>query len=135
MVINKNIVFFAFIAMTVCVLIKLMTIDSLSYTKENWFYDHFFSMEVIRETPLVSQDYYITYSARDGNKPEANIIFFMGTADQSKLESYLIAKGFIPENIDANTIRWRSLSYSEYDVYLSVYPDKNEIIMAAITLD
>ncbi|GKW18411.1 hypothetical protein PEC302107_01400 [Pectobacterium araliae] len=122
-------------AMAICALIKLMTIDSLSYTKENWFYDHFFSMEVIREAPLVSQNYYITYSAHDGNKPETNIIFFMGTVDQLKLESYLIAKGFIPENIDANTIRWRSLSYSEYDVYLSVYPDKKEIIMAAVALD
>ncbi|KHN89350.1 hypothetical protein KKH3_38510 [Pectobacterium actinidiae] len=47
----------------------------------------------------------------------------------------MVAKGFIPENIDANTIRWRSLSYSEYDVYLSVYPDKKEIIMAAVALD
>lgn len=133
--INKKIVFFAVIMVAVCAILKLMTIDSLSYTKENWFYNQFFSMEVIKETPLVSPSYYIVYSARDGNKPETNIIFFMEATDPSKLEGYLIAKKFIPEHIDANTIRWRSRSYSEYDVYLSVYPDKKEIIMAAVALD
>ncbi|WP_235778049.1 hypothetical protein [Pectobacterium wasabiae] len=112
-----------------------MTIDSLSYKRENWFYDRFFSMEAIREAPLISQNYVITYSAHDGNKPETNILFFTGTSDRSELEKYLIVKRFVPEIIDANTVRWHSPDYSEYDVYLSVYPDKEEIIMAAISLD
>ncbi|WP_241771520.1 hypothetical protein [Pectobacterium peruviense] len=112
-----------------------MTIDSISYKRENWFYDCFFSMEVIREVPLVSQNYAITYSARDGNKPETNILFFTGASDRFELEKYLIAKRFVPEVIDVNTVRWHSPDYSEYDVYLSFYPDKEEIIMAAVSLD
>lgn len=132
---NKKITFFVSIVALLYFFLKLLTIDSVSYTKNNWFYDRFFSTELIRNAPLISQSYYISYSAHDGNKPETNVIFFTGTTDKSELESYLRAKKFTPEQIDINTIRWISPAYSGYDIYLSVYPDKKEVIMAAISLD
>ncbi|MCU5771154.1 hypothetical protein N5923_02430 [Erwiniaceae bacterium BAC15a-03b] len=95
--------------------LKLEFAGSASYTEQDWLKYEFYTPELLKKMPRISDDYNFDFANITG--PEALVfsVHFQGTTDSSEIQNYLRAKGYEPQktcSIEAEC--WRS--YKSNDV-------------------
>lgn len=116
-------------------IIRIFLIDSAKYTRSNWAYYALLTPEVIKKSPLISDNYSIHYDAQDGNKPEANVITFYNVNDAKQLREYLLSSNYKLEGMTEFGEEWRPQGRTGYVVYLNIYHAPDEVVMAVMGVD
>lgn len=116
-------------------IIRTFLIDSAKYTRSNWAYYALLTPEVIKNAPLISDNYSIHYEAQDGNKPEANVITFYNVNDSKQLRAYLFRNNYKLMGVTESGEEWRPQDSTGYVVYLNVYHAPDEVVMAVMGLN
>ncbi|MBT0461148.1 hypothetical protein [Morganella morganii] len=96
---SKLIIFPLFIFFLFVTVIFLFLRGNREYTKLNIVYYHLYTFDEIKEIPIISSDYKISYEPVDGNSGEFNdIIFFNVDAKRNhELFDYVKRSGFSGE--------------------------------------
>ncbi|WP_312142503.1 hypothetical protein [Pantoea septica] len=89
--------------------------DSISYS---WF-----TSDLIKHAPRISETYDFEYRAQDGASPEMNSVTFHNTNDAEKIRSYLKEKGFVYETTDSFGEQW---THYDSGLVMSLAIDKNQ---------
>lgn len=99
LILSKLIIFPLFIFFLFVTVIFLFLRVNREYTKLNIVYYHLYTFDEIKEMPIISSDYKISYEPVDGNSGEFNdIIFFNVDAKRNhELFDYVKRSGFSGE--------------------------------------
>ena len=89
--------------------------DTISYS---WF-----TSDLIKDVPRISQAYEFEYRSQDGASPEMSAVTFYNTGDAEKLRSYLKAKGFTYETRDSFGEQW---THYDSGLVMSLAVDKTQ---------
>ncbi|HCM9255017.1 TPA: hypothetical protein QIB60_000906 [Enterobacter cloacae subsp. dissolvens] len=92
--------------------------DTISYS---WF-----TSDLIKHVPRISQAYEFEYRSQDGASPEMNSVTFYHTRDAEKLRNYLKEKGFTYETTDSFGEQW---THYDSGLVTSLVIDKSQQIV------
>ncbi|HDF2340727.1 TPA: hypothetical protein PC598_000249 [Morganella morganii] len=95
--------------------------ESAHYTEQDKREYDFYTPEILKKMPRVSNDYSFDFANITGPATHVNAIKFSGVKDVSQIEKYLISSGYVKRACDFEQPCWRNLDPQE-----SIYIDSTE---------
>ncbi|MCT8347231.1 hypothetical protein LGZ99_08410 [Photorhabdus temperata] len=108
--------------------IPILFVDNhLSYTKNNFIKYNFFTFDEIKNIPIISNNYIISYDSPDGVKPMTNSILFSNVNPNRKIEltNYVEKLGYI-KDINAYWNTDGSESWRKGDLFIQIKQNSTE---------
>ncbi|QPT14024.1 hypothetical protein I6G37_03150 [Serratia rubidaea] len=90
-------------------MIKMNFAGSAHYTEQDRREYDFYTPEILRDMPRISQRYDFNFANITGPAMHVNAVRFYGTRDTSKIDSYLISKEYKEqETCDLEAVCWKA---------------------------
>ncbi|NCH87065.1 hypothetical protein EHJ13_06330 [Cronobacter dublinensis] len=112
--------------------IKMEFAESAHYTEKDTREYSFYTPAILQEMPRISQKYEFSFINVSGPASHVNVVKFYGTMDSTKVDEYLLNKGFKKQDkCDIEATCWRGSDPQE-TVYVNASPGENMVIVQVV---
>lgn len=113
--------------------IKMEFAGSATYTEQNTREYHFYTPEIMKNMPRISDRYEFDFANITGPAKHIHAVRFYGATDTSKIDSYLVSLGYKKQaqcDIDASC--WRGSDPQE-TVYVGMLNGEKMVLVQVVT--
>ncbi|EOV3270964.1 hypothetical protein ACOM1Z_003585 [Cronobacter dublinensis] len=112
--------------------IKMEFAESAHYTEKDSREYSFYTPEILQEMPRISEKYEFSFMNVTGPAAHVNVVKFYGTIDATKVDEYLLNKGFKKQDkCDIEATCWHGSDPRE-TIYVNSPPGENMVIVQVV---